>query len=473
MELPPLPERQTRPFTPPPPVRTPLTIQGRGLSTTDDSSTSPLLQEESEGCECLFYFCFCFRFGWPCSACFASPGLAAARPRPIPPASPSLLCDAWLGSARSLLRMIHKSRIVQSEPQGVMLNTIILISLSLLSDPSFRPSLFLCLGSSSRVGLGLTDIGTSSPQESLVNRLDRFCGWIGYSTEEEWSWEYAWWFCNTLSSFVFRHSWIRSHPVMVQLLSLCMSRSDGQYRILRVLSYTEMTCISTRTINYTATYLLTRLPSTYRVYLVSSCPWILHPPTHSFRITGKHPIRGEMSRRSPERDRSYAVSSSYKPRPRPTTSRREEEATPEPGQISSGHGRPSHPSLPLRREWEVEKDPRVPPSVGVASGSGSGSGSRRPRSRSRSRSRGRDVLTSKDKDKGRARGRSHTSSRSRSRSRDRTRNRDRDTGRYEGGGRGRESLPSGNGYGWTQGRRESPLFNKGEEVTAALDAFLK
>jgi len=61
-----------------------LTKQGRGHSTTDDSSTLPSHQEESEGCELLFHL----------SSCSV---ISFARTT-LPP-----------------LRMILKSRIVQSE----------------------------------------------------------------------------------------------------------------------------------------------------------------------------------------------------------------------------------------------------------------------------------------------------------------------------------------------------------------------
>lgn len=71
-----------------------------------------------------------------------------------------------------------------------------------------------------------------------------------------------------------------------------------------------------------------------------------------------------MSRRSPdrdrdrdkdrgrERDREYSASSSYKSRPRRDY---------EPGEVSS---RRDEGRREREREWEVERDPRVPPSVG-------------------------------------------------------------------------------------------------------------
>jgi hypothetical protein len=74
-----------------------LTSQGRGLSTTDDSSTLPSHQEESEGCEFSVSF---FQHHPRCC-------------------STSLCCFSTQSSSQTTtfhpFRMIHKSRIVQSE----------------------------------------------------------------------------------------------------------------------------------------------------------------------------------------------------------------------------------------------------------------------------------------------------------------------------------------------------------------------
>jgi hypothetical protein len=205
-----------------------------------------------------------------------------------------------------------------------------------------------------------------------------------------------------------------------------------------------------------------------------------------------------MLRRSPEkldrereRDPHYAstsatISSSYETRSRLQTDPvDDDEGTPEPGQIFQGHGHghangngsvsrwASHPSLPVRREWEIESDPGFPPSVGeTANASGSHFGSvanTNTISRRRSRVDERDTRIDHN------RGRWHSSSRSRSTSRDW------DSNQHDRGGAERDrhdpeyKFDNGNGSrrsrGLDLGTASSLVINTGQEVTAALNAF--